>query len=50
MGQKIYKLGNKYYSLDITGHKGGIYKVFKKRGGKLHRIGTADENLNIIAK
>ena len=48
--QRIYKLGNKYYSWDIDKHHGGVFKVFELRGGKLHRIGTVDENLNIIAK
>lgn len=46
-GQKVYKLGNKYYSWDIDKHNGGELKVFERKGGKLVRIGTADENLNI---
>lgn len=48
--QKIYKLGRKYYTWDVDKHKGGCFKVFEKKGGKLERIGTADENLNIFAK
>lgn len=47
-GQKVYKKGNLYYSLDIDQHNGGVWKVFKKQGGKLERIGTADANLNIF--
>ena len=49
-GQKVYKLGNKYYSWDIDKHNGGELKVFERKGGKLERIGTADENLNIYKK
>lgn len=49
-GQKVYKLGNKYYSWDIDKHNGGELKVFERKGGKLKRIGTADENLNIYKK
>jgi hypothetical protein len=49
-GEKVYKLGNLFYSVDNTSHNGGIYKVFKQEGGKLDRIGTADENLNIFKK
>ena len=33
-----------------TSHNGGVYKVFKQEGGKLKRVGTADENLNIFKK
>lgn len=29
---------------------GGVFKVFKQEGGRLKRIGTADENLNIFKK
>lgn len=29
---------------------GGVYKVFEREGGNLKRIGTADENLNILKK
>lgn len=48
--QKIYKLGNRYYSRDVDKHHGGVFKVFELRGGKLKRVGTVDENLNVIAK
>ena len=34
--------------IPIDKHHGGYFKVFKMRGGKLSRIGTADEDLNII--
>lgn len=27
-----------------------IYEVFEREGGNLKRIGTADENLNILKK
>ena len=49
-GEKIFKLGKKYYSFDNTKHNGGVYKVFEREGGNLKRIGTADENLNIFKK
>lgn len=39
-----------FYSFDNTSHNGGVFKVFKQEGGKLKRIGTADENLNIFKK
>lgn len=47
-GQEVYKYKNKYYSLDIDSHNGGAWKVFENVGGKLKRIGTADENLKIF--
>lgn len=37
-------------AIDNTSQNGGIFKVFKQEGGKLKRIGTADENLNIFKK
>ena len=37
-------------TIDNTGHNGGVFKVFKQEGGRLKRIGTADENLNIFKK
>ena len=49
-GEKVYKLGKYFYSFDNTSHNGGVFKVFKQEGGKLKRIGTADENLNIFKK
>ena len=49
-GENVYKLGKNYYSIDNTSHNGGVYKVFKQEGGKLKRVGTADENLNIFKK
>ena len=48
--QKVYQLGNKYYSWDVDKHHGGVFKVLEQKGGKLKRIGTVDENLNIISK
>lgn len=38
----------KYYSKDIDSHNGGVWKVFEAGGGKLKRIGTADESLTIF--
>ncbi len=37
-------------SADNTSHNGGVWKIFIKNGGRLHRIGTADKNLNIFKK
>lgn len=48
--EKVYEYNGKYYSFDNTSHKGGVWKVFVKKGGRLHRIGTADKNLNIFKK
>jgi hypothetical protein len=47
-GQKVYEYMGKYYSKDIDGHNGGVWKVFEIVGGKLKRIGTADETLTIF--
>ena len=47
-GEKIFQLGNRYYSFDNTQHNGGIYKVFEREGGNLKRIGTADKDLRIF--
>ncbi|WP_270488277.1 RHS repeat-associated core domain-containing protein [Butyricimonas synergistica] len=47
-GQKVYEYKGKYYSKDIDGHNGGVWKVFEAVGGKLKRIGTADETLTIF--
>jgi hypothetical protein len=47
-GQKVYEYKGKYYSRDIDSHNGGAWKVFEDSGGRLKRIGTADENLNIF--
>lgn len=48
--EKVYEYNGKYYSFDNTSHNGGVWKVFIKKGGRLHRIGTADKNLNIFKK
>ena len=48
--EKVYEYNGKYYSFDNTSHNGGVWKLFAKNGGKLHRIGTADKNLNIFKK
>ena len=49
-GQKVYQYNGKFYSRDIDSHSGGVWKVFEQQNGKLRRIGTTDENLNIIKK
>jgi len=49
-GQKVYKYKGKYYSRDIDGHGGGVWKVLKNKKGKLKRIGTADKDLKIFKK
>lgn len=49
-GEKIFQLGNRYYSFDNTQHNGGVYKVFEREGGNLKRIGTADKDLRIFKK
>ena len=49
-GQKVYEYMGKYFSKDFDGHNGGIWKVFELVGGKLKRIGTADEALTIFKK
>jgi len=46
-GQNVYKKGNRYYSKDIDAHSTtGGWKVFKRVGVRLIRIGTADKNLS----
>jgi hypothetical protein len=40
----------KYFSKDIDGHNGGVWKVFEAVGGRLKRIDTADETLTIFKK
>lgn len=47
-GQKVYKYKVKYCSKDVDGHNGGVWKVFEEVSGELKRIGTSDENLNIL--
>jgi hypothetical protein len=49
-GQKVYEYNGKYYSKDVDSHNGGVWKVFEEVGGKLKRIGTADESLKIFNK
>ncbi len=49
-GQKVYEYMGKYYSRDIDRHSGGTWKVFQEVGGKLKRVGTADDNLIIFKK
>lgn len=48
--EKVYEYNGKYYSFDNTSHNGGAWKVFVKKGGRLHRIGTADKDLKIFKK
>ncbi len=49
-GQKVYKYKGKYYSKDIDSHNGGAWKVFEEVNGRLKRIGTAGENLQIFKR
>uniref|UniRef100_UPI001CA3360F toxin C-terminal domain-containing protein n=1 Tax=Aliarcobacter cryaerophilus TaxID=28198 RepID=UPI001CA3360F len=49
-GQKVYEYKGKYYSKDADAHNGGEWKVFEEVGGKLKRIGTADNSLDIFKK
>ncbi|SMN17519.1 hypothetical protein CRYPA_163 [uncultured Candidatus Thioglobus sp.] len=46
-GQPVFKKGNKYYTKDIDGHKGGVWKQFDLKGG--NRL-TLDRNLNKVGK
>lgn len=48
--EKVYEYNGKYCSFDNTSHNGGVWKVFVKKGGRLHRIGTADKDLKIFKK
>lgn len=42
MGQQVFRKGNQYISRDVTGHKGGYWKVFNNKGV---RIGTYNKDL-----
>jgi len=44
MGQRVFSNGKHQISFDVTGHKGGVWKVFNKAG---ERVGTYDETLTI---
>lgn len=44
-GQPVFKKGTKYITPDVDQHKGGVWKMFDKKG---NRIGTYDEKLNRI--
>ena len=46
-GQKVFKIGNRYFTPDVDGHIGGVWKEFDRQG---NRIGTLDVNLNKIGK
>ncbi|OIR23966.1 hypothetical protein BGC33_02185 [Bathymodiolus thermophilus thioautotrophic gill symbiont] len=46
-GQAVFKKGNKYYTRDVDGHKGGAWKEFDL---KRKREATLDENLKRIGK
>jgi len=46
-GQKVFKIGNRYFTPDVDGHIGGVWKEFDRQG---NRIGTLDVNLNRIGK
>lgn len=49
-GQKVkaYFDGTYWWSKDLTGHGGSAYKVFEKKGNKLHWMYDADEYGNFI--
>jgi RHS repeat-associated protein len=44
-GQRVYVKGRSAISRDITSHKGGYWKKFEIRGGRLVRVGTYDQSL-----
>jgi Novel toxin 21 len=46
-GQKVFKIGNYYFSLNVDTHSGGVWKEYDRRG---NRVGTLDVNLNRIGK
>ncbi len=49
-GQKVYQYKGKYYSKDVDSHNGGAWKVFEEVNGRLRRIGTAGEDLQIFKR
>jgi len=46
-GQKVFRMGNRYFTPDVDGHIGGVWKEFDRLG---NRIGTLDVNLTWIGK
>ena len=46
-GQPVFTDGKKFYTPDVDAHRGGVWKVFDKKG---NRIGTVDENLNRVGE
>jgi filamentous hemagglutinin len=44
-GQPVFTDGKKFYTPDVDGHRGGVWKVFDK---KYNRIGTVDVNLKPV--
>lgn len=44
-GQKVFKMGNRYFTPDVDSHSGGVWKEFTRQGT---RVGTLDVNLNKI--
>jgi hypothetical protein len=46
-GQKVFRMGNRYFTPDVDGHIGGVWKEFDRLG---NRIGTLDVYLNRIGK
>ena len=46
-GQPVFTEGKKYYTPDVDAHRGGVWKVFDKKG---NRIGTVDVNLNCVGR
>ncbi|RYY86873.1 MAG: hypothetical protein EOO15_13330 [Chitinophagaceae bacterium] len=51
-GQNVYTNGSLWITPDTDGHSGGTWKVYSNESdvGRKQREGTADANLNIIAK
>lgn len=45
--QPVFQKGTRYITQDVTAHKGGIWKMFDKKG---NRLGTYDKNLRRIGK
>ena len=46
-GQLVFKKGGRFFSPDVDGHNGGVWKEFNRMG---QRVGTLDENLERIGK
>lgn len=47
MGQAVFTNGRNFITADVTGHLGGVWKMFDLRG---RRVGTFDALLNLIGR